>query len=242
MNKPFILTIVLIACTLCAKASHNVCKPSAQTVQELCTKLNDHCLLVDGSLSDEEAAASPFVFNSFQEAMQHLKPGTSAVDRMTVLIRPGVYWVDNPDDPEVRKAQNGDRAPIGMHIRCPWLRLVGLGQQADEVILASNRGQTQGAVGNFTMFFFHGDGLLLENLTLGNYCNVDLEYRLDPTKNRPRRMEAICQAQLAFADGDYLEARNCRFISRLNTLSAQRRPPHALRPLLFREHRRRPGG
>lgn len=217
MNKPFILTFVLIACTLCAKASHNVCKPSAQTVQELCTKLNDHCLLVDGSLSDEEAAGSPFVFNSFQEAMQHLKPGTSADDRMTVLIRPGVYWVDNPDDPEVRKAQNGDRAPIGMHIRCPWLRLVGLGQQADEVVLASNRGQTQGAVGNFTMFFFHGDGLLLENLTLGNYCNVDLEYRLDPTKNRPRRMEAICQAQLAFADGDYLEARNCRFISRLNT-------------------------
>ena len=217
MNKPFILTFVLMACTVCAKASHNVCKPSAQTVQELCTKLNDHCLLIDGSLSDEEAAANPFVFNSFQEAMQHLKPGTSADDRMTVLIRPGVYWVDNPDDPEVRKAQNGDRAPIGMHIRCPWLRLVGLGQQADEVILASNRGQTQGAVGNFTMFFFHGDGLLLENLTLGNYCNVDLEYRLDPTKNRPRRMEAICQAQLAFADGDYLEARNCRFISRLNT-------------------------
>ena len=217
MNKPFILTFVLMACTLCAKASHNVCKPSAQTVQELCTKLNDHCLLIDGSLSDEEAAASPFVFNSFQEAMQHLKPGTSADNRMTVLIRPGVYWVDNPDDPEVRKAQNGDRAPIGMHIRCPWLHLVGLGQQADEVILASNRGQTQGAVGNFTMFFFHGDGLLLENLTLGNYCNVDLEYRLDPTKNRPRRMEAICQAQLAFADGDFLEARNCRFISRLNT-------------------------
>ena len=217
MNKPFILTFVLIACTVCAKASHNVCKPSAQTVQELCTKLNDHCLLIDGSLSDEEAAGSPFVFNSFQEAMQHLKPGTSADNRMTVLIRPGVYWVDNPDDPEVRKAQNGDRAPIGMHIRCPWLRLVGLGQQADEVVLASNRGQTQGAVGNFTMFFFHGDGLLLENLTLGNYCNVDLEYRLDPTKNRPRRMEAICQAQLAFADGDYLEARNCRFISRLNT-------------------------
>ena len=217
MNKPFILTMVLMACTLCAKASHNVCKPSAQTVQELCTKLNDHCLLVDGSLSDEEAAGSPFVFNSFQKAMQHLKPGTSADDRMTVLIRPGVYWVDNPDDPEVRKAQNGDRVPIGMHIRCPWLRLVGLGQQADEVVLASNRGQTQGAIGNFTMFFFHGDGLLLENLTLGNYCNVDLEYRLDPTKNRPRRMEAICQAQLAFADGDYLEARNCRFISRLNT-------------------------
>ena len=148
--------------------------------------------------------------------MQHLQPGT-ADNRMTVLIRPGVYWIDDPDDPEIRRAKNGDHAPIGMHVRCPWLHLVGLGEQSDDVILASARGQTQGAVGNFTMFFFHGDGLLLENLTLGNYCNVDLVYRLDPSKNRPRRMEAICQAQLAFADGDYLEARNCRFISRLNT-------------------------
>ena len=179
--------------------------------------LGEHCLLVDGTLTDAEAAANPYVYNSFHEAIQHLQPGTSYQQRMTVLIRPGVYWIDDPDDPEVRKAQNGDRVPIGMHVSCPWLHLVGLGEQADDVVLASNRGQTQGAVGNFTMFFFHGDGLLLENLTLGNYCNVDLEYRLDPSKNRKRRMEAICQAQLAFADGDYLEARNCRFISRLNT-------------------------
>ena len=180
-------------------------------------KLNERCLLVDGSLTDAEVASNPFVFNSFHEAIRHLKPGTSAQKRMTILIRPGVYWIDDPDDPEVRKPQNGDHVPIGMHIRCPWLHLVGLGEHPDDVVLASNRGQTQGAVGNFTMFFFHGDGLLLENLTLGNYCNVDLEYRLDPSKNRKRRMEAICQAQLAFADGDYLEARNCRFISRLNT-------------------------
>ena len=179
--------------------------------------LDEHCLLVDGTLTDAEAATNPYVYNSFQEAMQHLQSGTSAENRMTVLIRPGVYWIDDPDNPEVRTAQNGDRLPIGMHVSCPWLHLVGLGEQPDEVVLACNRGQTQGAVGNFTMFFFHGDGLLLENLTLGNYCNVDLEYRLDPSKNRKRRMEAITQAQLAFADGDYLEARNCRFISRLNT-------------------------
>ena len=217
MNKYFLFAMLLMIGSITAEASQIPCGPSEELQQELCSKLNEHCLLVDGSLTDDEAAQNPFVFNSFQKAMQHLKPGTSADNRMTVLIRPGVYWIDDPDDPEIRKAKDGDRAPIGMHIRCPWLHLVGLGEQADEVILASNRGQTQGAIGNFTMFFFHGDGLLLENLTLGNYCNVDLEYRLDPSKNRPRRMEAICQAQLAFADGDYLEARNCRFISRLNT-------------------------
>ena len=30
-------------------------------------------------------------------------------------------------------------------------------------------------------------------------------------------MESITQAQLAFADGDRLEAHHCRFVSRLNT-------------------------
>lgn len=209
MVKSLMLSLLLTAGLPMSGAEPNSSSPTPT--------LSANCLLVDGSLSDAEAAQNPFVFNSFKEAMQHLQPGTSAENRMTVLIRPGVYWIDDPDDPEVRKARDGDRVPIGMHVRCPWLHLVGLGEQPDEVILASNRGQTQGAVGNFTMFFFHGDGLLLENLTLGNYCNVDLEYRLDPSKNRKRRMEAICQAQLAFADGDYLEARNCRFISRLNT-------------------------
>ena len=216
MNKTHLLTLLLMVGSITAEASPFPNKLSAEGLRDLCNNLNDHCLLIDGSLSDAEAAQNPFVFNTFQEAMQHLQPGT-ADNRMTVLIRPGVYWIDDPDDPEIRRAKNGDHAPIGMHVRCPWLHLVGLGEQSDDVILASARGQTQGAVGNFTMFFFHGDGLLLENLTLGNYCNVDLVYRLDPSKNRPRRMEAICQAQLAFADGDYLEARNCRFISRLNT-------------------------
>lgn len=178
-------------------------------------QLDEKNFFVDGRLSDEETDRFPYVFNSFVEAVAHLKPGTSEEDRMTVYLAPYVYWVDNPDDPAVREPEYGNM-PFGMEIHCPWLKLQGLTDNPENVVLASNRGQTQGAVGNFTMFFFHGDGISLNNLTLGNYCNVDLRFPLMPELNRDKRMPAVTQAQLAFADGDRLEAHDVRFISRLN--------------------------
>ena len=63
-------------------------------------------------------------------------------------------------------------------------------------MIAANKGQSHGCIGNYTMLHFEGDGLYLENLTIGNYCNVDLEYPLDPSKNRPKRCKAVTQAQL----------------------------------------------
>ena len=102
-------------------------------------------------------------------------------------------------------------------MRVSHLRLIGLTDIPEHVIVASNRGQTQGAMGNFTMLHFTGEDIELENLTLGNYCNVDLEYPLNPALNRKRRADAIVQAQLAICEGDRVAARNCRFISRLNS-------------------------
>lgn len=180
-------------------------------------QLGEKAFFIDGRLSDEEVKQYPYVFNSLNEAIPHLTEGTSDSDRMTLYIAPYVYWVDDPDDPEVRKPKENREPPFGLEIDCPWLKLVGLSDNPENVVLASNRGQAQGAVGNFTMFRFGGDGLSLNNLTLGNYCNVDLVYPLDTTLNRPKRMSSITQAQLAFADGDKLEAHNVRFISRLNT-------------------------
>src|SRR5690606_4439650 len=81
---------------------------------------------------------------------------------------------------------------------------------------AANRGQTIGAKGNFTLFKFIGQGTSSENITFGNYCNVDLEFPLKPELNRKRRASAIVQAQLIHCNGDKIVARNTRFISRLN--------------------------
>lgn len=70
-----------------------------------------------------------------------------------------------------------------------------------------DKGQSHGCIGNYTMLHFEGDGLYLENLTIGNYCNVDLEYPLDPSKNRPKRCKAVTQAQLGDVVGDRFHAK-----------------------------------
>ena len=52
--------------------------------------LGEKSIFINGNLSDEEAARSPYVFNSFTEAMKHLVAGTSDQDRMKVYIAPYV--------------------------------------------------------------------------------------------------------------------------------------------------------
>ena len=166
-------------------------------------------LLLDGSLTDAEVRSQPFVFNDLREAVRQLK------DTTTLYIKPWVYWVDNPDVPDVVRGENG-REPFGMVIRTKKLTLVGLGQRPHDVVLAAQRGQMQGAVGNFTMLDMHVDELTVENMTLGNYCNVDLDYPLRPELSRKKRSDAITQAHVGYVHGRRLTARKVRFISRLN--------------------------
>ena len=172
-------------------------------------RLDKHHLLLDGSLSDKEVETRSYVYNSFKEAVRHL--GDSA----TLYIAPYVYWVDNPDTPAVVAGTDGHE-PFGITIRAKKLHFIGLSMEASHTVLASQRGQTQGAIGNFTMFNFIVDTLNVENLTMGNYCNVDLDYPLRPELSRPKRSEAITQAHVGYVKGDRLTARNVRFISRLN--------------------------
>jgi hypothetical protein len=178
-------------------------------------QLGPKAFYIDGQLSDEETKKYNFVYNSVNEAAKHLLNGNES-DPMVLYIAPWVYWIDNPDDPEVRVPKSPGGTPFGLEIDCEWLKFYGLSDDPMNVVLASNRGQTMGAKGNFTMFRITGDGTCAENVTFGNYCNIDLEYPLNPTLNRPKRGSAIVQAQLAFCFGDKLVARNTRFVSRLN--------------------------
>lgn len=171
-----------------------------------------------------EKMKEQYVFSSVREALmaadslQRLLPlGTFHKKKpLTIYIAPHVYWIDDPDDNAVRTPLPGEGIPYGMKLEVSHLRLVGISSNPEHTVLASNRGQTQGAFGNFTMFHFKGNDIMLENLTLGNYCNVDLVYPLNPSLNRKKRADAIVQAQLAICQGDRMAARNCRFISRLN--------------------------
>lgn len=176
-------------------------------------ELGPRAFFVDGR--GGAAAESPYIFTSFNEAMANVTDGTTK-EPMRVYIAPWVYWVDDPDDPEVRRARPGEGAPIGLAVKCESLQLLGMGDEAGDVVLASARGQTQGAAGNFTMFDFTGSDLVVKDLTMGNYCNIDLDYPLRPELGRAKRSTATTQAQLAFCHGDRIYAENVRFVSRLN--------------------------
>src|SRR5690606_10275245 len=119
-------------------------------------KLSPRAFYIDAGLTDREATKHPYVFKSVTEAVKQLKDGTEQ-EPMVLYIAPYVYWIDDPDDPEVRIPKKVGSPPFGMEIKCNWLKFFGLTDNAADVVLACNRGQTIGAKGNFTMFSIHGD-------------------------------------------------------------------------------------
>lgn len=152
---------------------------------------------------------------TFSNAIDALNE-VNRLDKAVLMVTPGVYWLDNPDDPSIRREAD-ESVPFAFRIRCSDLRIVGTDTVADHTIFAVNRGQTQGAIGNYTMLHFGGKRFSAANVTFGNYCNVDLNYRPDPSLSRPRRGKAIVQAQIAICQPEAVTSfDNCRFISRLN--------------------------
>ena len=175
---------------------------------------NRHCLLVDDT---KKAKEKHFLFASVVDALAFADKHNNEDSLWTdIYICPSVYWMDDPDDEAIRRPNPGEGTPYALEVKASRLRLIGIGESAEEVVLACNRGQTQGADGNFTMFHFLGSNVEAANITFGNYCNVDLIYPKDKSKNRKRRKDAIVQAQIAICAGDYYRLDNCRFISRLN--------------------------
>ena len=177
-------------------------------------QLGPRAFLVDGN-PEHGVPNSPYVFQTFNDAVAKAVDGTPS-EPMCIYIEPWVYWVNDPDTPDVVYPESGRSTPIGLTVRCENLHILGLSDDAQDVVLASARGQSQGSYGNFTMFEFFGDGLVLKDLTFGNYCNIDLVYPKNPALNRPKRNSAITQAQLAFSHGDRIYAENVRFMARLN--------------------------
>ncbi len=172
-------------------------------------------LLLDQNLSQQEANASPYIFTSVRDAFAAINK-TPRRDTLVLYIAPGVYWVDNPNDLAIRNEGDKVSTPYGYEIAYPNLKLVGLSDQPEDVVLACNRGQTQGAIGNFTMLRIDAESIEAHNITFGNYCSVDLIYPRNPLLNHSKRSKAIVQAQLIHTRANRVWADNCRFVSRLN--------------------------
>lgn len=133
-----------------------------------------------------------------------------------MYIAPNVYWIDDPLATDTMQKKEGDWAPFGMHVDSRALKIVGLSENPENIVIAGNRGQSHACNGNYTLFCFRVEELYLANVTLGNYCSVDLVYPANPALNQKKRTETVTQAQLAFQKGEKLCADNCRFVSRLN--------------------------
>lgn len=188
-------------------------KYQGETIQ-----LSETAIYVDGSLSDELAAQYPYVYNDITKALSAdaLKNGT-ADKPMTVYVAPYVYWIDDPAATDTVQKTEGYSVPYGMVVNSDYLTIKGLTGNPDNVVLAGNRGQSHASNGNYTMFRFNCSGALtVKNITIGNYCSVDLDYPLMSELNQAKRTETITQAQLADVSGEKMFADNCNFISRLN--------------------------
>ncbi len=185
------------------------------TYQDRKVVLGPHAFYVDGRLTDAQAAQFRYVYNSFVDAVADLTDGTEA-EPMELYLAPYVYWIHDPKAPEA----TGMTGDYQMEIACQNLHITGLTDDPRNVVVAANFGHDVGFMGsNYTMFHITGDGLTLQDLTFGDYCNVDLVYPLDPSLNMPMRAPGnVTQGQIGVYDGDKLLARNVRFISRLNMM------------------------
>jgi len=177
--------------------------------------LSDHAFYVDPALPADEPARHRY--RSLHDAVRDLPSGTAETPSV-IWLAPAVYWL------------GGTETDRGLYIHQDWVSLIGLSDDAQDVVLADNRGHMIGAHGGASgsspaeTLFVTGTGFHAENLTLGNYCNVDLVYPRDPSQNRPKRSDTITQAYVIGAKNpdkvlDRYSFRNVRFISKLDTVA-----------------------
>ena len=158
-------------------------------------KLDGNTIYLDGELSDQQAAASPFIYNNVQDALEALNVGPESTTTKTLLIAPGVYWIDN-----------------GMFVDCPFISLTGLTTNPEYVILSSNQCEGQDADDECSMLYLISEEITAANITFGNYCNTDLIYPLKEQYNRKKRTESEVPVHVVHNNAYKVKVENCLFV------------------------------
>jgi hypothetical protein len=170
-------------------------------------------VIVDAYLTSARRTA--YTFKTLQElAAANIGNGT------TVNFTPGVYWTDDYTDTN-DAGTTAHPGMVGISFTQSGLVFKGLTSNADDVRIAGNRGQTMGAQGNWNVIGV-GTNFSAYNLTIANYCSVDLVFPRDPTQNLTRRTDARVQAQTitsAVSTVDKMYFENVRFVSFLNLVA-----------------------
>lgn len=173
--------------------------------------LSEKSILLDSRFTDSEVEAHDYIYNDIIKAVDAAKDG-SADAPMTIYMAPGVYWTHDPLSESTDKAYQIEK-------ECQYMNWVGLTDDARNVVIAFNYGHNVGYDGgNPTCFNISGDNFTISNMTIGGYCNIDLDYALNRSLNVEKRSTDVTQCQLGNYNGDKLYCNNVSFISRLNMM------------------------
>ena len=161
-------------------------------------------IIVDRSIEASDPSGN--IYKTVQEAYEAAQPGT-AENPTVIKIKPGVYLM------------NGDETKNGLSITKDYITLIGDSDNPADVVLADNRGNNQGASGNYNSATVVSNctGLTLKNISIYNYCNVDIPFEKDPSQALTKRSDLETQAFAYFGAGDRHYYENCQFISILDT-------------------------
>ena len=76
------------------------------------------------SVKEAMLAVDSIQLTVFDEVFTEAKP-------LSIYITPWVYWMDDPDDPTVRRPQKGEGIPYGLKVEMRHTRLIGLGDKPE---------------------------------------------------------------------------------------------------------------
>ena len=173
--------------------------------------LGEDVYFLDWRLTEEQIAGNPYAFRDVNDALRALKDGTSEKP-MTLLIAPGVYWVENPGPAAgTERLWYAERA---IHVDCDHLTLYGLNHDPANVVLGIEHQRVQDdycSYARFGMFVVDGVGLRCENLTIGSYGTLALDYALAPELSREKQITDANLQQMLFSTGADGIAVNCCF-------------------------------
>ena len=109
MKKHLHLALLLLATLLISTSQTTWAQPTAHdsksaviTHKDISYTLGPKCFYVTTQKEAATLTPSPYIFTDMLQALAAVTPGT-ADSPMQLLIAPSVYWLDNPDDPAVRR-------------------------------------------------------------------------------------------------------------------------------------------
>ena len=101
----------------------------------------DSChLLLDSRLANEEVQKNPYTYNNIREVLSDGALNAATVEHpVTVYIAPGIYWLEDPQSEVVIVREDPkDLYPYGCKVNCANLKLVGLSENPEDVVIAAN--------------------------------------------------------------------------------------------------------